>query len=109
LHGEERDNFMTCCLSMATVNPTPGACQNVCCCTGDGGASNTQSILNTVGKFGLSLAGVVSGRPVQTTGQGVKVGASAAYNQAVAGAPNMTVIIVVLAIAAVIIFMMMRK
>jgi hypothetical protein len=101
-------NTCSCCLSMATVNPTPGVCQNISCCCGDGGAGNASSILNSIGKWGLSTAGMLTGRPVVATSKGVSVGASAQYNAASAAAPNMTIIIVVVVIAGFLI-LFMRK
>lgn len=99
---------MSCCLSMSTVNPTPGVCQNPCCGCGDGGASNVGSILNTVGKFGLSVAGIMTGRPVVTSGNRVAVGPSATYQQQIAAQPNYTVIIVVIALAVLAFFALRR-
>jgi len=100
---------MSCCLSMSTVNPTPGVCQNACSCCGDGGASNASSIMNSVGKWGTTLAGVISGRPVAVGTKGVSVGASAAYASQVAGTPNMTVIIVVAVVAIVLVIFAMKR
>jgi hypothetical protein len=98
---------MACCLSMSTVCATPGICQNICCCTGCGGASNTQAILNGIGKWGVSVAGILSGRPTAVSGNRVNVGASAAQKNAAAVGRTQSLLPIVLIIAAVVVILVL--
>lgn len=88
-----------CCTAMNTVNPTPGICQSPCG-GGCGGAGSTQSFLNTVGRYGTTLAGIFSGRPVTTTNKGVSVGPSAQYAAARTASFTPVILIVALVIVA---------
>ena len=97
----------TCCTSMATVNPSPAVCQTVCCSSGDGGSSNTQGLLNTIGKFGLTLAGQLQGRPVTVTNKGVSIGASAQY--AAQQKQALTPILIIVAVAVVAFLLLSRR
>jgi hypothetical protein len=92
---------------MSTVDNTPGICQNICCCTGCGGASNVQAILNGVGRWGVSVAGVLTGRNVSASGNRVAVGASAAQQTAAARGRTQSLLPIVLIIAAVVVIIML--
>lgn len=90
----------SCCTSMSTTNANPSVCQLPCCACGDGGSSNVQSWLNTIGKLGVTIGGVVSGRPVAMTKKGVQVGASSSYRAAVSQSYMPLLIIAAVAILA---------
>lgn len=85
-----------CCLSMATSAPNPGVNQNTCCCCGDGGASNLSSVLNTIGRYGTAVTGIVAGSQVK--GAQIKAGvAQSAIN-------STTMIVIVIALAIIVFF-----
>jgi hypothetical protein len=98
----------SCCMSMSTVNATPGICQNSCCCNCS--ASVMQSTLNAVGKWGVSLAGIATGRAVQAGPGGVRVAPSAQQAALTAQANVRSYMpIIIIAVIAVVVLVLFRK
>jgi hypothetical protein len=90
-------------VSMSSVNPNPAVCQSV---SGkDGGAGAAADFLNAAGRWGTALLGVAQGKPVSTTKTGVAVGAR---GSSTIGGMSTNSLVVLVIIAAVVIFLVTR-
>lgn len=96
--------FSCCCgvgsfggtnLAMNTSTPNPGISQSGCCATGDGGAGSLSNALNTIGKWGTAITGVVAGSKVQ----GAAIQAKAQTKVATSAINSTTMIVVVIVVA----------
>ena len=87
----------SCCLSMATSVPNASVSQSACNCCGDGGASNLSGILNSVGRFGTAITGIVAGSQVK--GAAIKANAQTTVAKAAISSTTMIVIVIVIALA----------
>lgn len=85
----------SCCLAMSTSVPNPSTCQSPCCVSGDGGAGNLSGILNSVGRFGTAITGIVAGSQVK----GAAIKARAQTQVATAAISSTTMIFIVIVIA----------
>lgn len=103
-YSDPCSGFVYCCgagsfggtnLSMATSTPNPATPQSGCCASGDGGAGALSNVLNTVGKWGTAITGVVAGSKVQAA----TVQAKATTKVATAGISSVTMIVVVIVVA----------
>ena len=97
--------FYCCCgvgafggnnLSMATSTPNPSVPQSGSCVSGDGGAGALSNILNTVGKWGTAVTGVVAGSKVQ--GAAIQANAQTKVAQSAISSTTMIVIVIVVAL-----------
>ena len=55
-----RPGILKCCLSMSTVNPTPGICQNPCG-KSQSAAGSFMCAMKSVANYGSTLVGALSG------------------------------------------------
>jgi len=97
----------SCNLAISTVNPTPGVCQKSS--SNCGGASCLTAALNNIGKLGVSVAGIVSGRATTVTASGVSVGASPKNIATVAQANAQAYLPIIIVIVAGIVLYMIFK
>lgn len=100
----------TCNLSLATVAPNPTVSQAVpggskC----DGGASCLSTALNSIGKWGASIAGIATGRATTVGANGVAVAPSATNVAATAQAKAAAYLPIILVVAAVIVLIVFLK
>lgn len=91
-----------CCgLAMNTVDPNPSVNQAVCCCNGDGGASNLSSAINAVGRWGTVLLATSQGKPVQSG----KLAVGAKGSTSVAGIQGGSLLLIAVVIIAVVLLL----
>lgn len=81
-------------LSMNTSPPNLQVCASPGGTSGDGGASNLQSILNSVGRWGTAVTGIVASSKVA----GAQVQARTVTQTANTGAFTLIVIVVIIAL-----------
>jgi hypothetical protein len=94
-------------LSMSTVGATPG----ICIKSGQGAADSATCYLNTIGKWGTTVAAIFTCRPVKTSNSGVAVGPKGTCLGSLfgGGASNFSNIIVLLVIIAIIYFVLEKS
>src|SRR5260221_14336110 len=90
--------YGACCCSIAmnTVDPNPSVSQSVCCCNGDGGASNLSSAINAVGRWGTVLLATSQGKPVQAG----KIAVGARGSTSVRGMQGGSLLLIIIVIVA---------
>lgn len=103
-YSDPCSGFVCCCgvgsfggnnLSMATSAPNPSTPQSGCCASGDGGAGSLSNALNTIGKWGTAITGVVAGSKVQ----GAAIQAKAQTKVATSAISSTTMIVVIIVVA----------
>jgi len=95
--------YVSCdAISMATSVPNPAVCQSTGGTIGDGGAGALSGVLNTIGKWGTAITGVVAGSKVQ----GAAIQARAQTKVATQGIQWGALVIIVL--AALVIYLVAR-
>lgn len=82
-------------MSMATSTPNPATPQSGTCGCGDGGAGSLSNALNTIGKWGTAVTGVVAGSKVQ----GAAIQAKAQTKVATSAINSTTMIVIVIVVA----------
>lgn len=81
-------------LSMNTSPPNLQVCASPGGTSGDGGASSLQAVLNSVGRWGTAVTGIVAGSKVQ----GAQIQARTVTQTANTGAFTLIVIVVIVAL-----------
>jgi hypothetical protein len=92
-------------LSMSSVGATPG----VCVAGGQGAADSATCYLNTIGKWGTTVAAIFTCRPVRTTNQGVSVGPKGSSCFLGGMSSNVSSILIFLVIVAIIYFVLEKS
>ena len=90
-------NPLLCCgqnLAMNTVIANPAVCQSPGSATGDGGASALGTLLNSVGRWGTAVTGIVASSKVQAA----NIQARTVTRTANTGAFTLIVIVVIIAL-----------
>jgi hypothetical protein len=94
-----------CCLSMASVKPTPGICQK----NSQNAACRATCLLNTIGKWGTVTAATFTCRPVTTSGNRTTIGPRGSCASSLFGSSGSFMNILIFIAIIFVIYMVLEK